>query len=455
MRKKFFMVAAMALLGVLGASSLQAQAPEQPAVQDSKPSIESLEQRSKAAFAAGDAVTAYDANLQLHELRPYKGEYMYDIVRAAALQDRKSEAYEMMLKMQRQGMSYDFNQTEDTLNIRRTEVYRYLNDVMVETGKPAGEGTVAFRLPGDPSDFQAIAWDASRNRFLVGTAAKGEVLAVGEDGAADVLLQANGGNGMWSVNGLAADVERNRLWISSAATPKFAGFTPALSNQGALFEFNLETLELVKQYFQPIDSLPHELGGLTVTDDGHVYVFDRALPIVYRKTPDGDRLEAFVGSKELASFSDIAVTPDNSRLFVADRVKGVFVVDPVAEQAAMLTGADDLNLGGIEGIEYTAGELVIVQPGFQPQRLMRLKLAANGSVVETAEPMAVALAEYDGPGVGAIREGALFYFANARTTAEDSRSELLVMRTPLDSGEVIVPPEMRKFQQSLKEPQKQ
>jgi len=455
MRKKIFMAAATALLGVLGAFSLQAQAPEQPAAQNSKPNIESLEQRSKAAFAAGDALSAYDANLQLHELRPYKGEYMYDIVRAAALQDRKSEAYEMMLKMQRQGMSYDFNQTEDTLNIRKTEVYTYVNDLMVEAGKSAGEGTVAFRLPGDPSDFQAIAWDAGRNRFLVGTAAKGEVLAVAENGAVEVLLQANGENGMWSVNGLAADKERNRLWISSAATPKFAGFGPALSNQGALFEFNLETLELVKQYFLPIDALPHELGGLALTDDGHVYVFDRALPIVYRKTPDGDRLEAFVASKELASFSAIAVTPDNSRLFVADRVKGVFVVDPVAEQAAMLGGPDNLNLGGIEGIEYAAGELVIVQSGFQPQRLMRLKLAASGSVVEAVTPMAVALAEYDGPGIGAIRDGALYYFANARTTAEDRRSELLVMRTPLDSGKAIVPPDIRKFQQSLKDRQKQ
>ena len=455
MRKKFFVAAATALLSVLNLSSLQAQEAEQPVAQLAKPDIESLEKRSREAFAGGDALSAYDVNLQLHELRPYEGEYMYNIVRAAALGNRRAEAYEMMLKMQRQGMSYDFDQSEDTININGSEVYRYVNDLMVEAGKPSGEGTVAFQLPGNPSDFQAIAWDASRNRFLVGTAEKGEVLAVGEDGEVDVLLQANEKNGMWSVNGLAAHVGQNRLWISSAATPKFAGFAPALANQGALFEFNLETLELVKQYFLPIDSLPHELGGLAVTDDGHVYVFDRALPIVYRKTPDGDRLEAYVASKELVSFSDIAVTPDNSRLFVADRVKGVFVVDPIAEQASMLGGPDNLNLGGIEGIEYAAGQLVIVQSGFQPQRLMRLQLAASGSVVETVAPMAVALAEFDGPAAGAIRDGALYYFANSKSAAGDGGDKLLVLRTPLDAGEAIVPPDIRKFQQSIKDKQKQ
>ena len=455
MRKKFYTVATTAGLSFLSAFALQAQVPEQSAAQAAKPSIESLEQRSSEAFAQGDALSAYDANLQLHQLRPYQGEYMYNIVRATALQDHKSEAYEMMLKMQRQGMSYDFNQTEDTLNIRGTQVYTYVNDLMIEAGKPAGEGTVAFRLPGNPRDFQAMAWDPSRNTYLVGTANKGQVLAVGEDGTADVLLQANEKNGMWSVNGLAADVKHNRLWISSAATPTFEGFAPALRNNGALFEFNLETLELVKQYFLPIDSLPHELGGLAVTDEGHVYVLDRALPIVYLKAPESDRLVAFVASKELVSFSDIAVTQDNSRLFVADRVKGIFVVDPVAEQASMLGGPANLNLGGIEGIEYAAGELFIVQSGFQPQRLMRLKLAASGSEVETVAPMAVALAEFDGPGVGALREDALYYFANTNAEGEGSGDSLLVLRTPLEAGQAIVPPDIRKFQESMKKRQKQ
>lgn len=455
MRMNFYTVAATAALSLLCASSLQAQAAAQPAEQAPKPDIESLEQRSSEAFAQGDALSAYDANLQLHELRPYQGQYMYNIVRAAALQDQKSEAYEMMLKMQRQGMSYDFNQTEDTLNIRQTQVYTYVNDLMVEAGKPAGEGTVAFRLPGNPSDFQAMAWDPSRNRYLVGTAEKGQVLAVGEDGTAEVLLEASDGNGMWSVNGLAVDAARNRLWISSAATPKFSRFTPILQNNGGLFEFNLETLELVRPYFLPIDRLPHELGSLALTDDGHVYVIDRALPVVYTKLPGGDRLEPFVASKELVSFSDIAVTPDNSRLFVADRVKGIFVVDPVAEQASMLGGPDNLNLGGIEGVEYAAGELFIVQSGFQPQRLMRLKLAASGSEVETVAPMAVALAEFDGPGAGALREDALFYFANSNAAGEGGGDGLLVLRTPLEAGQAIVPPDIRKFQESMKKRQQQ
>ena len=453
MQKNRFAGASAALFFLLWALSANAQAPATPSEQEAKPSVESLETQAREAFARGDALGAYDISLQLHQMRPYIGQYMYDIVRAAALQDRKSEAYEMMLKMQRQGLSYDFDQTDDTLQIRKTEVYRYVNDLMVEAGKPAGEGEKAFSLPGVPADYQAIAWDPGREKFLVGTVAEGKVLAVADDGSTEVLLEADGKNGMWSINGLAVDTARNRLWISSAATPKFSRFKSTDQNNGGLFEFNLETLELVRPYFLPIDRLPHELGSLALTADGHVYVIDRALPVVYRRAPDGDRLEPFVASKELVSFSDLAVTPDNSRLFVADRIKGVFVVDPVAEQAGMLAGPDNLNLGAIEGIEYAAGHLIIVQGSLQPQRLMRLKLDSTGSGVETVAPMAVALAEFDRPAAGAIRNDALYYFANSG--AESGDAGALVLRTPLEAGQAIVPPDIRKFQKSMEARQKQ
>jgi hypothetical protein len=453
MPKTFTRLAAAALLTLFIAGTLQAQAPAATGEQSPPPTVEVLEQQAAEAFAAGNAQRAYELNLQLHERRPYTVEYMVDAVRAAALQDHKSEAYELMLKMQRQGLSYDFNQTDDTVNIRRTEVYMYVNDLMVEAGKPAGEGQLAFTVPGAPSDFQAIAWDSSRGKFLIGTSAQGRVLAIAEDGSSEVLLQAAGNKGMWSVNGLAADAQRNRLWVSTAATPKFENFAPAEENQGALLEFNLETLEPINQYFLPIDRLPHELGSLALTDDGHVYVIDRALPVVYRKTPDGDRLEPFVASRELVSFSDLAVAPDNSRLFVADRVLGVFVVDPAAEQAAMLGGPDNLNLGGIEGIEYAAGKLFIVQGGLRPQRLMRLDLADSGSEVAAVAPMAVALPGFDRPGIGDILGGAMFYFANPG--AAENTEGLQVMRTPLESGSAIVPPDLRKFQESLKKHQQQ
>jgi sugar lactone lactonase YvrE len=353
-----------------------------------------------------------------------------------------------MHKMQQQGLSYDFNQTEDSQNIRDTQAYDYINNLMIEAGKPGGDGAIAMTLPGDPAEYRAMAWDKSRDRLLVGTVSKGQVLAVDADGGTEVLLQADSENGLWSVNGLAVDHGRGRLWVSSAATPEFAAYTESDGNRNALFEFDLETLTPLVRHDLPPDGFYHELGGVAVTDDGHVYVVDTVTPVIYWKAPQRAGLEPFVASKELVAFTDVAVTPDNSLIFASDPVMGIFIVDPSAQSAAMLSGPETLNLGGIQSVEYVDGNLFIVQAGIQPERLVRLALDANGFAVTDVVPMAVALEAFDRPGAGTVTENDYYYFANPGSGEAAPGS--VVMRTRLDAGNALKSLDIQDLQEALK-----
>jgi len=436
------------MIALISTFQLQAQPAEEP-----QEDPETLMEQSREAYENGQYLYFYIANMKLHLMRPQVPEYMYNIVRSSALLNRRTAALDFMLRMQQQGLSYDFSQTEDTVNIRNSEAYTYLNDLMIEAGQPTGEGSVALTLAGDPADFAALAWDGSRNKFLVGTISEGKLLAVGADGDPEILLEANEENGLWSINGLAVDLKRKRLWISSHATPRFARFSPAYKNRGSLFEFDLETLELLGRYNLPVDALEHELGSVALSDDGHVYVIDRATPIIYRKVPGGNKLEAYVGSADLVALQDIAVAPDNNRLFVADAVMGVFIVDPIDQETTMLGGPENLNLSGIRALEYMDGQLFVIQSEISPQRLLRLDLDARNALVENVSPMAIALEEFDHPGRGTIREGSIYYFANSG--AEESQAGLVVMKTPLDAGDDVVPPNMQQFRKALEQNQQQ
>lgn len=409
--------------------------------------IAALEEQSRVAYEDGRALGFYIANRKLSELRPYEPEYTYRMARACALMGRRSNAYEYMLKLQQQGVSYDLNATEDTMSIRDSEAYSYINGLLVEAGKPAGDGSVAFTLPGEPADFEAIAWDGSREKILVGTLREGTVLAVGDDGKKEVLLKADDKNGLWSIHGLAVDVERNRLWISSSATPEFGGFSPAVKGGSAVSEFKLDSLELVGRFDVPADELKHKLGSIAVTNDGHVYVIDRNKPIIYRKMPESTKLEAYVAHPELVSLTDLAVAPDNSKLFVSDTAMGIWVIDPVVQQAAMLAGPETLNLGGITGMEFIDGKLLVIQNGFNPQRLIRLNLDNGDSEVGEVAPMAIALESFDGPGTSTLTEDSIYYFANS--SSQDSKAGAIIMRSPLTAGSDIEPPDMRMFKQSI------
>jgi len=443
---------AVALTALTFALPLQAQPattqaePGDPAAQAApaeslREKVATLEEKSRVAYEAGEWVSFYSANMKLSQLLPYEPEYLVNVVKACALLDRKTTAYHYMLQLQQQGVAYDFNATDDTLNIRDTEAYTYIANLMIDAGNPAGEGMFAFDLPGNPSDYSAIAWDASRELFLAGTTANGSLLSVSSvNGETETLLEADKESGFWSITGLAVDAGNNRLWMASAATPGFAGYDAGLEVTSALFELDLKTLEVLNRFDPPVDGSPHVLGSLAITQDGQVYVIDQANPLVYLKSPGGETLNPFMASPDMLEFSDIAVTPDNSRIYVSDPALGILEIAPLAEQAGMLAGPETMNLGGIVSLDYHDGNLYAVQGDFEPERVVRLELDPASGAVLSVNPMAVALLEFNRPGVGVIKGDSLFYIANTET-ADDSGA--IVLNTPLSAGAAVVAPRMK------------
>jgi len=443
-----------ALAAVLMASAVALPAQEQetapPAREAATESVADLESQAARARNEENWVALYVASMKLRKYRPYEPAYMLDIIRAAAALDQRQTAFRFILLLQQQGLSYDLNEIEQTAGMRGSEAYDYLNKLLVEAGQAAGDGAPFLSLPGRPVDIGDVAWDGSRQRFLLGTRSEGKLLAVADDGSSELLLQADADNGLWSIDGLAVDASRNTLWVASSASPAFDEYSPADAHRGALFRFDLKSLQLLDRYNLGVDGLPHSLGSVAVTEAGDVYVIDRALPMIHRKAADGDRLEVFVAMPKLVALTDLAVTPDNSRLFVADAVTGILAIDPQAGGAALLQGPESLNLYGVYGIDFDDGNLVVTQSGISPQRILRLALDNTGTKVEKVSPLAVALDGFDTPGVGTVRGDGLYYFANHGTQGDDDRMRMMV--TALDAESVeFKPPDMRLLEQAVRQ----
>ena len=460
MLRKFYISAICALITCLSGAQLQAQ--EQERTVSERPArppqrnnnsmfpddVPGLEAAARTALEEDNGLRYMQTMILLRRQRPYDPEYLYGLVIAYAMMGRTQGAYAYMLQLQKQGLSYDFDESEQTEGIRGTEVYDYLNELMFEAGKAAGEGEVAFTLDKDTRLPKGIDWDTGRQSFLVGTLHDGAVMAIDSDGNAEELIRAGDDNGLWGINDLLVDNERGRLWISSAAVPEFAGFDPSDEGKGAVFEFKLDTLELINRYDIPEDGDPHEPGSMVLAPGGGIYLADRATPLIFSKAAEADRLTPFAGNADMVGLRDMALSSDSSKLYVADIAKGILVVDLENRSSAMLTGPETLNLGGLSGLAYWQGHLVIVQRDIRPERLMRLELDPAGGNVENVRPLAIALPTFDQPGGGAIMGENIYYFANAGAQSSGKEAApVIVMRTPLDSGTDIVPPDMRKFEE--------
>ncbi len=95
----------LTLILALSSTPLVAQI---PTAEVSPESVPALLVKANAAYTVKDLLTFRQSLESLHKLRPYNSEYMYQLVIAHALLDEKSEAYDLMLRMQQQGLAYDF-----------------------------------------------------------------------------------------------------------------------------------------------------------------------------------------------------------------------------------------------------------------------------------------------------------------------------------------------------------
>ncbi len=411
--------------------------------------------KANSSYAAKDYLTYRKVLQRLRELRPNNSEYMYQLVLAHALLDEKTDAYNLMLSMQQQGLGYDFTLTDDSNNIRNTEVFDYINDLMIKAGEAMGESEVAFTLPDSIVLPEAMAWDESRQSFLIATAAQGSIHAVSQDGESRELLKADDENGMWAIFGLLVDQPRNRLWVSSAATRTFSGFEPADKGRSALFEFDLTSLELIRRYPVPVDGGPHVLGSMALSPNGDIFIVDRVLPIIYSKAANADKLKAVFASRDMISMRGIAIQPDGRLMYVADRELGIKVFDLESRKAGKVALPATLNVGGIDGLYLWDNHLIMIQNGINPERVMRLELDPSGTRVIAVRPLAVAQPEFDAPSFGTLKDKYLYYFANSQSTSGSGPARpVAVLRTAVDANADLDPPDMAEYLKILEEHQK-
>ena len=443
-------VYAMPVVAQEPASEPQAQASQQPRKSSGRfPSdAEGLEEMARVAIKEENWLRLLQTTILLRKQQPYEVRHFVNMVRAAAMMGRPTSAYHYMLQMQQQGLSYDFDQLDETIDLRGTEVYDYMNDLLIRAGDPAGDAEPAFELDVAKQLPMALAWDSSREKFLLGTARDGVLFAVDQDGQTRKLLESDEANGLWAIMDVAVDEDRNRLWVSSAAIPQFSGVRDQDAGQSGLFAFELDSLRLVGTYLPDEAHAPFEFGSMAVSPEGDVFVADRQRPMVYRKPVDSHIIAPFVEDGELNGFRDIAISKNGARLYLADAFKGIMVIDPANETAVMLEGPDSLNLGGIEGMFHVDSELILIQSGIVPQRMVALQLDASGGTVEEIRPMAIALEWFQHPFGGALHEETVYYFANGPQLRDEvAGAEVLVLRTGLDAGGDIVRPDMKKFEE--------
>ena len=368
---------------------------------------------------------------QLHRLRPFNADFMRQMVMAYAMSGETAKAFNMMLTMQQQGLSEQWDEVEEVASLRSFPLYGHLNRLMKEAGNPLGNPSVMATIEGRYSMPEALAYDGRDGRLFAGTVRDGQVLVrAAEDEAWEVFASAETLPGLMSVFDLLADEERNHLWIATGAAPQYRNLRAADFGRTALIKLDLQTGELLGEYRVVPDGQPHLLGAMAQADDGTIFAADTLSPFVYRLRPQDERPTILFGNPVFTGLRGIALSSDQQRLYLSDYELGLFFFNLDDLNGFKIGTPDNLNAAGIDGLYRWNDSLVAVQNGVTPQRVMRLDMDASGTRVANVAPLVVAQPEFDTPTFGTIEGNDLIFLAASHWSRVDGNGRPLQRPLP-------------------------
>ncbi|MEM7053565.1 MAG: hypothetical protein AAF446_03345 [Pseudomonadota bacterium] len=369
----------------------------------------------------------------LHRLRPFNADFMRQMVMANAMSGEISRAFNIMLMMQQQGLTENWDAIDEVAPLRQYDLYEHLNRLMTEAGDPLGNPEMIATIDGAHAMPEALAHDSRDGRLFAGTIRDGEVLVrAADDEEWQVFASRETAPSLMSVFDLLADEERNHLWIATGSPPQYRHRTANNFGRTALIKLDLQTGELLNEYrVLPNPQHPHMLGAMTLASDGTIYAADTFAPFVFRLQPGDERPEVLLGNPVFSGLRGIALSSDEQRLYLSDYELGLFFFDLDEQKKGFRIGIpENLNVGGIDGLYRWNDSLIAVQNGVSPQRVMRLDLDASGTRVADIAPLLVAQPEFDTPTFGTIEGNDLIFLAASHWSKVDGNGRPLQRPLP-------------------------
>lgn len=378
-----------------------------------------IQQLARGLEGRGEHALAALAWQRLVKLRPHLGRYRLEQAASHARLAQRSEAYTALLELQGQGYGFDLDDDPRFAPVADTEVWDYIVKGFDANREPFGEGKLAWTLPADDTLLESLAWDPTRGELLVGSARSGTVYRVDGRGRLKPLVRADEGNGMWAVMDIAVDAGNDLLWVASTAIPHFEDYDPENDlGRAGVFKFQLSTGKFLDRYLSPmVYGQSFFMSSLAAGRRGEVYAADGVNNAIY--VVHGDALKRVLHAPRLSGLRGMAVDGSGDILYFADTERGIMGLDLASGKPFDLRIPPKLALGGIEGLLWWDGALLIVQGHMQPRRVMRLELSADGRDVTGVKPLEANKPALSAPTDATLAGDRVYLVANSQKAQYD------------------------------------
>jgi hypothetical protein len=368
-----------------------------------------------AAHGAKDYARMEAELLEALKLRPGHPTATYNLACARARRGDARGAVQALRELADTGLAVDATADADLASLQGDPGFEAVRRAFVRNSEPRGEAATGFGLASPTYIPEGIAYDAKRRQFYVGSVHERRIQRVARDGAAQDFVAP--GAGLWAVLGMAADAERDLLWVATAAIGEMRDARPEEIGRTAIVAYALESGEQKHRFVLDDGPGPRLLGDLLVHGDV-LYTTDSRGGVLYaldlRAGPGHGTFRALTAAGALSSPQGLALARDGKHLYLADYTRGLFRYAPDGGALERVVAAPGVGTYGIDGLYRHGDALVAIQNGYRPHRVVRLQLADGGRRVRAQRVLAANLAAFDEPTLGVVVDDELWFIANSQ-----------------------------------------
>ena len=322
-----------------------------------------------------------------------------------------------------EGVFYDVEADTQLAIVRRASGGAAVIGKLRANLAPVGTFTGIATMPEADFVAEGIIWDEPRRRLLVSSIRRRRIDAVRLDGSVSRFIDL-ARDSAWSPLGLAIDQQRSRLWVATEWYPLAIGVNPADSGRASILQYDLASGKIRRRYELPRDGTAHEPGDIAVAPNGDLFVSDGRAGVVYVIREGSASLDTLVRVGPLVSPQGLAPDRDGTRVFVADYALGVVVVDRRTGAVDRVPRPRDVAANGVDGLLLQGDQLIGVQNGVTPNRVVAFDLDASHSRIVGARTLARDTTRMREPTHLVAVGDDIFYVANGGFGLYDERGNL-------------------------------
>ncbi len=419
MIKKLLFVSLISLSFATFAQFLDAKPPTttELTINNSK-NVSQLLQIAQGLWKSKDYKNLLRAYEKIVALKPDIPVFKYKLAELYSLNNLKSEAFTVLIELQKQGFYFDLAANKNFENIKSFPVFDYIKKNLDANNSHFGEADEAFNINKSFSGllFESIAYDEKNLSFLMGSLRDGSVIKIDDKGKISLLIEAakGGETGPWATVDLAVDVKNNVLWLASSSISQFGKMTKENIGKSGLFKYNLTTGKFIKSYLMPEKTRPNVISSIHLTAQGDLYVLNVTKNVLLKLEEKSEDYSIVFTTQEYKLLRNVTSDETGNFIYLSDIEKGIVVINMEKQTVFNLRSSQSLNLTNISDLIYDDHALIILQSGFQPERILRIVLDKDKTNVETIFPIESSNPAFNSLSYGVVVDEGLFYIANSQ-----------------------------------------